>query len=106
MREIDGIVSNAYTGINLWFAPYQRLLWWNKFGTPQGYLSRTGDYLGSGDGYGLVQMWWTDSNKQAKLEQALRDSSVKLDVGPEEDRFWLEKAKTRQVAQAKPAGAN
>ena len=106
MREIDGIVANSYESINLWYGPYHRLLWWNKFGSPQGHLSRTGDHVGTGEGYGIMQIWWIDPNKQAKLEQALRDPSLKLDVGPDEDRFWLDKAKTRQAAQPKPAGAS
>ena len=90
LREIDGILANAYPYALQWNAPYARLVYWNKFGTPPGYLSRTGDYFGSGTGPGLPQMWWIDPAKDAKLQQALRDPSLKLEVGPTEDRYWIE----------------
>jgi len=105
IQEIDGLVANEYHYALLWYGPYSRLLWWNKFGTPEGYLSRTGDYLGAGTGPGVPQMWWVDPAKQAKLEQSQRDSSVKLDVGPEEDRYWLEFNK-KQQAQTPATGAS
>jgi microcin C transport system substrate-binding protein len=87
VREIDGILANAYQYILLWDAPYTRVIYWNKFGTPPGYLTRTGDY------YGIYQLWWIDPEKDARLQAALRSSSVKLEVGPTEDRYWLEYGK-------------
>ncbi len=60
IQEIDGIVANEYHYALLWYAPYSRLIWWNKFGTPNGYFSRTGDYFGAGTGPGVPQMWWID----------------------------------------------
>ena len=84
IREMDGIVANAYQYILLWDAPYTRVIYWNKFGTPPGYLTRTGDY------YGIYQMWWLDPEKDSQLQKAMRDSSLKLDVGPAEDRYWLD----------------
>jgi hypothetical protein len=35
-------------------------------------------------------MWWIDSGRQTKLDQASRDPSMKLEVGPVEDRYWLD----------------
>lgn len=90
IREVDGIVANEYPYILLWYGPFARILYWNKFGTPPGYWSRTGDYFGDQGGPGLLQMWWIDPDKQAKLDQAMHDPSRKLDVGPTEDRYWLE----------------
>ncbi len=46
VREMDGIIANAYQYVLLWDAPYTRVIYWNKFGTPPGYLTRTGDYYG------------------------------------------------------------
>ena len=37
VREIDGILANAYQYVLLWDAPFTRVLYWNKFGTPPGY---------------------------------------------------------------------
>lgn len=93
IREIDGIVANDYQYVLLWYAPYTRLVWWNKFGTPPGYLSRTGDSSG------VWQMWWIDPEKDVQLQQALRNPSRKLEVGPDEDRYWLEFGKKEQPSQ-------
>lgn len=90
IREIDGIVANAYHYALHWYGPYSRVVYWNKFGTPPGYLSRTGDFFGAGTGPGIPQMWWMDPGKEAALQQALRDPSRKLEAGPTEDRYWLE----------------
>jgi hypothetical protein len=35
-------------------------------------------------------MWWIDSGKQAQLDQAQRNASVKLDPGMVENRYWLD----------------
>jgi microcin C transport system substrate-binding protein len=101
IREIDGLVANDYTYALLWTGPFTRVLYWNKFGTPPGYWSRTGDYGGAGNGPGLMQMWWADSAKAEELEAARRDTSKKMEVGPLEDRYWIEfDAKQRSAAPA------
>lgn len=94
VREIDGILANSYQYVLFWDAPFIRLAYWNKFGTPPGYVMRTGDY------YTAYQMWWIDPAKNAQLDKALRDSSVKLDVGPTEDKYWPNYDKTQQAATA------
>ena len=93
IREIDGILANAYQYVLLWDAPFTRVLYWNKFGTPPGYLTRTGDY------YTVHQLWWFDPAKDTRLQKALRDSSVKLEVGPTENRYWLDYGKTEQTSR-------
>jgi microcin C transport system substrate-binding protein len=98
IREIDGIVANDYQYVLLWYGPFTRILYWNKFGTPPGYFARTADYFGDQGGPGLPQMWWIDSGRQTKLDQALRDPSIKLEVGPVEDRYWLDYDKKNSKA--------
>jgi microcin C transport system substrate-binding protein len=95
-REIDGILANAYHYVLLWDAPYTRIAYWNKFGVPPGYIPRTGDYSA------VWQMWWNDPAKDATLQQALRDPSKKLEVGADEDRYWLDY--TEKEKQAHPEG--
>ena len=90
IREIDGILANAYQYTLHWSAPFTRVIYWNKFGTPPGYLSRIAGY------YGVHQMWWIDLDKDTRLQAALRDPSMKLEVGPTEVRYWLEYDKTEQ----------
>jgi len=46
IREIDGS-ANEYHYALLWYGPFTSIIYWNKFGTPPGYFSRTGDYLGA-----------------------------------------------------------
>jgi microcin C transport system substrate-binding protein len=93
VREIDGILANSYQYVLLWDSPFARILYWNKFGTPPGYLTRTGDF------YTAHPSWWVDPGKDAQLQKALRDSSVKLEVGQTEDRYWLEYGKTQVSSQ-------
>ncbi len=44
IQEIDGILANSYQYILGWDAPFERIAYWNKFGHPEGYLTRIGDY--------------------------------------------------------------
>jgi microcin C transport system substrate-binding protein len=92
IREVDGMIANDYPYVLTWYRPYTPVLYWNKFGTPPGHWSRTGDYFGSGTGPGIPQMWWIDPQKEARLQQARADSSIKLEVGHEDDRYWLDYA--------------
>ena len=43
MREIDGILANDYQYALAVVRSHIRIAYWNKFGTPPGYLPRTGD---------------------------------------------------------------
>ena len=93
IREIDGILANAYQYV---LAVVRALSsgwsYWNKFGTPPG-LS----YCAPATPTRLHQMWWIDPPRMRKLQKALRDPSVKLDVGPTEDHYWDEYAKDASV---------
>ena len=95
IREMDGILANDYQYVLQWYRPSQRLAFWNKFGQPKGTLTRIGD--ANSDillGPGIEQLWWIDSVKLQKLEKATQDPSMKLEVGPVEDHYWQEFAKT------------
>lgn len=93
IREMDGILTNAYQYVLLWTAPYTRIVFWNKFGTPPGYITRTGDY------YSIYSMWWIDPAKYAALKDAKSDPSKKMDVGDSDDHYWDEYSKTHPMAQ-------
>ena len=90
IREVDGILANSYQYILSWSAPFTRVIYWNKFGAPPGYLTRIGDYGA------IWMMWWIEPQKERELQEALRDPSKQLEVGPTEDRFWLEYAEREQ----------
>src|SRR4029079_12325370 len=76
IREVDGILANSHEYILEWEAPFQRIAFWNKFGVADGILTRIGDYRD------LPSLWWVDPQKQADLNKALADPSIKLPVGP------------------------
>lgn len=82
IRELDGILAGLYPYVLEWTAPFQRLAYWNKFGHPESYLTRTGDYRD------IVSLWWIDPEKEARLEEALRDDSIELEVGEAESHYW------------------
>ncbi len=87
IQQIDLILANAHDYALQWYGPYQRFAYWNRFGHPDSYLTRVGDYTD------VLTLWWVDPQKQAALDHALRDDSVKLPVGQTEVRYWQEHAK-------------
>ncbi len=84
IQEIDGILANSYQYILGWDAPFSRIAYWNKFGQPEGYLTRIGS---ASD---IPTLWWVDPQKEAELRRALGDDSVKLPVGETDVRYWPE----------------
>jgi microcin C transport system substrate-binding protein len=94
LREFDGIFTNEHHYILQWSAPFQRLVFWNKFGYPQGILTRIGDNRD------VPSLWWIDPEKSRRLEQALRDGSTNLGEGPSDDHFWTEYGKRESQAAA------
>lgn len=88
IQEVDSILMDIQPYALGWFAPYSRFLYWNKFGHPEHYLSRTGSIEGA-----IMGSWWIDPAKQAKLEQARKDESIKLEVGEVEHTYWIDQAK-------------
>jgi microcin C transport system substrate-binding protein len=93
MREVDKIITNDYQYALEWYDPAIRIAYWNKFGTPQGYFPRTSDSLSE------LTMWWVDPARDAAVQKAMRDTSAKLEVGPTEDHYWDDYAKTHPFAQ-------
>jgi microcin C transport system substrate-binding protein len=95
IREIDGLSAASHHYALLWDGPFQRLAYWNKFGQPQGYLTRIGDYSD------LYSLWWIDPQKQAQLDAARRDSSMKLPVGETDVHYWEQRDAAQSSAPAK-----
>ncbi len=89
MRKLDGILFNHYLYALGWYAPYTRLLFWNKFGYPDYMLSRFSDYRS------IVSLWWFDPGKKERLKEAMRKDEALLT--PEEiakvDVKWWDKYK-------------
>jgi microcin C transport system substrate-binding protein len=92
IREIDGILANEHHYVLLWEAPFQRIAYWNKFGHPEGYVTRFGDYRD------ITTLWWVDPAKEKQLAQAMAITSTNLAVGPTDIQYWAEYAR-RNAAQ-------
>jgi microcin C transport system substrate-binding protein len=86
IREIDGIVANSHEYVLFWEPSYTRFAYWNKFGVPDGYFTRFGDYRD------VPGLWWIDPDKEAALKKAM-GTSGKLPVGAVDDYYWIEYAK-------------
>ena len=69
-REIDQIVYNEFPYALLWNLNYTRLLYWNKFGTPDTVLSKYGDERSS------YLYWWYDEDAATGLSDAMENGSV------------------------------
>ena len=101
IKDLDGLLSNQYQYVLSWYRPALRLSYWNKFGQASGTLSRVGGYMSSPNtGPGLEQLWWIEPQKSQKLDQAMRDSSIKLEVQPVEDHYWEMYGNAEQQKQA------
>jgi len=85
IREIDGILASQYPYVLEWDAPFRRIVFWNRFGYPAGVFTRTGDYF-----LDMPTYWWIDPEKEARLQQAMRDSSTTLDPGVTDVHYWDE----------------
>jgi microcin C transport system substrate-binding protein len=97
IRELDGILANLHHYVLEWDAPFQRIAYWNKFGHPEGYLSRIDDY------HSASWLWWIDPERERQLNRATTDSSVKLEIGPLDINYWRDYAK--RASTAKPGQA-
>jgi microcin C transport system substrate-binding protein len=99
IREIDGILANLHHYVLVWDAPFQRIAYWNKFGRPAGLLSRVDDYSSAS------WLWWTDRDKERQLNAAAADPSIRMPIGPTEDRYWKEYAKRSPQAAVQTPGS-
>ena len=61
------ILANAYHYVLEWDAPFQRIAYWNRFGEPEGSLTRVGDYRD------MPSLWWVEPDKEKQLAQAMKD---------------------------------
>jgi microcin C transport system substrate-binding protein len=94
IKEIDGILAREHHYVLKWEAPFHRIAYWNRFGMPQGVLSRIGDYSD------MVSMWWHDSQRAAQIEKSMSDPSIKFPAVPLENRYWQEFTKKQGAAAA------
>jgi microcin C transport system substrate-binding protein len=68
-REIDLIIYSQVPYVLLWNINYHRLLYWNKFGTPEWMVPKYGDE------YSPIAYWWIDEDSLADLKDAMQSGS-------------------------------
>ncbi len=64
IREIDGLIAKDFPYVLSWNINSTRLLYWNKFGTPDTVLSKYGRESSA------YSYWWIDEDSKADLEDA------------------------------------
>ena len=85
LQELDNLVYNEHPYILSWYAPFSRVLYWNRFGMPGSYVTKTGDFRE------ILSLWWFDEEKTQALEEAMK-KDAKLPVGEVEVKYWSEKS--------------
>ena len=78
----------------MWQSPYQRIAYWNKFGKPEGYLTRFGDYRD------VPGLWSIDPQLAASVAKGMGDTSAKMPVGAVDVHYWDEYAKQHPVSES------
>jgi microcin C transport system substrate-binding protein len=69
-RRIDHIIYKEFPYVLLWGLDYTRLLYWNKFGTPEWVLPKNLTE------YSALIYWWLDPDSEADLEDAVNNGYV------------------------------
>jgi microcin C transport system substrate-binding protein len=84
IQELDSILMASKQYALGWYGPYQRIVYWNKFGHPDFYLGKISDWQA------ILSTWWIDPEKAAMVEKGRKDKSVKMEVGQTDVMFWPE----------------
>lgn len=82
-REIDRIVYAEHPYALAWHANFTRVLFWDIFGYPDTYLTRTGQVPSSD----MLLTWWIDPERREKLAAA-RKTGTELPQGEVVVRPW------------------
>lgn len=86
VQAVDKIMCEEYLYAFEWYAPAERITFWNKFSQTPGVLSRYNDH------HSALWLWWLDPEKDKALTEA-RTSGKDLPAGEMEVKWWLERSK-------------
>ena len=85
IKLIDYRLSELAPYALAWYGPFHRIVYWNKFGYPEGYLGRMGDFLA------IQSLWYVDPEREKAMDEAIADPGKKLPVGEVVDQYWLKR---------------
>lgn len=83
VQEIDSILANFHGYILMWYAPYQRIVFHNKFGYPVGILDRT-KFTES-----IPALWYNDPETAYEYDEALKDAGKTMPQGEIDNTYWI-----------------
>ncbi len=81
LRQLDAEIFRHHPYVLDWYAPSQRLLYWNKFGTPDTVLLKYHEWDD------VFSLWWVDPEKKKLLEDA-EQTGAKLEIPEAEVKPW------------------
>ena len=84
LREMDGLIHGEHPYVLNWYAPFTRVLYWNRFGMPAFYLTKMGDIND------VLTLWWHDPDRDRGLKEAMNQNKS-LPVGPVDVKYWMER---------------
>jgi hypothetical protein len=90
MQRLDTILFEQHPYALAWYAPYWRVLYWDKFGHPPEYSERF-----VADPPQIVRYWWLDPELERKTEENRVTGRPNHPGKPlnhseqVEDRYWL-----------------
>ncbi len=85
LQELDSILTSEYMMAMFWISDNVRILYWNKFDTPEFVLGRF-----EGSSYwqlSPIRFWWYDEEADRALKDA-REKGIALPAKPAEVRYW------------------
>ncbi len=86
LQELDDLVYNEHPYILNWYGPYSRILYWNRFGMPEGYVTKFGNHED------ILMLWWYDQTQGMVLKEAVNKEND-LPVGTTDVLYWLNHSK-------------
>ncbi|MCB0723766.1 MAG: ABC transporter substrate-binding protein [Ignavibacteriae bacterium] len=83
IQEIDAILANMQPYALSWYYPSSRLAFWNKFGFPEGVLSKIDDPTDA-----IPTYWFNDPVREAAFDDAKANNTLTLPQGDIIVKYW------------------
>ncbi len=84
LQELDSVLVASKIYALGFHRPYKRIAFVNRFGHPEWYVGRIHEWTS------IALTWWVDPVKDSLVHAGRTDSSIRLDRGTEDVRFWLD----------------